>query len=77
MAAASRGSRQVAIDAPVARRDPWVLSHAVLNGRALGLGGTWGEGQSRRRLMQHVPGGCKTCGRSATGGRVMKPLSLG
>jgi hypothetical protein len=43
--AATRGARQAHTDALMARADPGDLPHALFNGRALGLGGTGGEGQ--------------------------------
>ena len=61
VAAAMRGSRQVDIDAQVARGDPGDLPHALFNGRALGLGGTGGEGPCRLCLDKHASGVCKTC----------------
>ena len=45
MAMATRGSRRAAIHAHVARCVPAGLPHDVFNGRALGLGGTRGEGR--------------------------------
>ena len=61
VAAGTRGSRQVDIDEQVARGDPGDLPHAQFNGRALGLGGTLGEGQCRLCLDKHASGVCKTC----------------
>jgi hypothetical protein len=45
VAAATRGARQAHTDALMARADSGDLPHALFNGRALGLGGTGGEGQ--------------------------------
>ena len=59
--AATLGSWPVAIDAPVVRRDPCDLPHAVFNGRALGLCETWGEGRCRQCPNEHSLGLCKTC----------------
>ena len=48
IAALTRGARQPAIDALVARDDPVDLSHALLIGRWLGRGGACREGQCRQ-----------------------------
>ena len=56
MTASTYGSRLVAIDAQVTRCDPGGIARAIFNGRALGLGGTWGEGQSRSFLNTHALG---------------------
>lgn len=64
VAASTRGSRQAAIDAHVAKGDPGDLPHALFNGRALGLGGTVGEGRCRVCLNKHASGVCKTCSRA-------------
>ena len=61
VAASTRGSRQAAIDAHVATGDPRDLPLALFNGRALGLGGTWGEGQCRLCLIRHAFEVCKMC----------------
>ena len=64
VAEATRGARRAAINAQVARDDPGHLPHALFNGRALGLGGTMGEGQCRLCLNKHASGVCKTCSKA-------------
>ncbi len=61
VAAGTRGSRQAAIRAHMARGDPGDLLHALFNGRALCLGGTWGEGQCRLCPNEHALRVCTTC----------------
>jgi hypothetical protein len=61
VAESTRGARQAAKEAQVARADPGDLSHTLFNGRALGLGGSRGEGQCRLCSHKHASGVCKTC----------------
>jgi hypothetical protein len=54
VAAATRAARKAVIDAHTVQADPGDLPLTLFNGRALGVGGTRGEGQCRRCLDKHA-----------------------
>ncbi len=62
--AMTHGARQAAMEAHAAGADPDDLPHALFNGRALGVGGTWREGQCRLFFNKHASGVCKTCSKA-------------
>ena len=61
IASSTRRAQADAMDAVKRRADQGDIPHALFSGRALGLGGTGGEGACRTCGDKHASGICKTC----------------